>query len=236
MNVLNKETLRSLHIPALQVQPCSTSFVGPCSERLHVVGRIEGIPIIVGGVRVPTSFTVLRLQKKGYLALLDQPWLEAVRSVHDWDSGTLTLGLAAHRVTIGLHPQSQLAGNSRGMNVLRTLFDDEESNEGNNASDSSREEGVTDEDSSSDDWESSEEAVYSIQLVPKDVAKSDARPAETKWVEFPAGPGRAKKAQIAADLPEDIERGLTALFTEFQHLFITDHKELQQTNLREHHI
>lgn len=103
--MLNEETLSSLRIREHQVLPCSITFVGPCSEKLHVVGCVEGVSVVVGGVRVPATFTVLRLRKKGYLVLLGQPWLESVKSMHDWDLGTLTLGPPDQRVTISLQPK-----------------------------------------------------------------------------------------------------------------------------------
>lgn len=68
------------------------------------------------------------------------------------------------------------------------------------------------------------------------MAEVAAEPVTTKWVEFPSGEGTTKRTQIAVDLPKEMEQGMIALFTEFQHLFVTDHKELKQTNLREHRI
>lgn len=55
-------------------------------------------------------------------------------------------------------------------------------------------------------------------------------------MEFAAGPGDVKRAQIAGDLPADLEQGIIALFLEFHHLFITEHRDLKQTNLRTHRI
>lgn len=161
-NVLNEDVLSSLRVEREHIQPCSTTFVGPCSENLHVVGRVNGISVVIGGVRVLATFTVLRLQKKGYPALLGQPWLESVMSMHDWDAGTLTLGPSVHRVTVALHPIGQIAGIEKDMKVLQALEfesssdDDEEVAAGSN-----------DESGSSSEADDSDGTVYSIQAIRK---------------------------------------------------------------------
>lgn len=234
-NALNEEVLANLKLPSDRLQSCSTIFVGPCSEKLHVVGRIEGVPLVVGGVCVLAPFTVLRLQKKGYPVLHGQPWLESVRSMHDWDAGTLTLGLPVHRVTIGLHPAGQLAGADKDMRVLQfgeaSGDEEEECSTSSSSGGSDGESDVDDVGADNDD----KGMVFCIRAVPEPVTQVSAKPA-TKWVEFPAGKGCTKRAQIALDLPTAMEEGMLALFSEYHHLFVTDHAELPQTNLGEHRI
>lgn len=45
-----------------------------------------------------------------------------------------------------------------------------------------------------------------------------------------------KRAGVTVDLPEEMERKIVELFSEFHRLFVTDHLGLQQTNLQQHHI